>query len=120
MSESLAMQWQGLVSMFLAHITTREHGGGGVPGNCSWGAKCMSRGYAITDPAPYWMLCSSELAPSLTSGITWESRSYGLPEQHSEVGPGGRGVGEPALMADGKGRSELAPLPISEVTWVWE
>lgn len=42
MSESLGMQWQGLVSMFLAHITLNEHED--VPGHSSCWGPCVGPG----------------------------------------------------------------------------
>lgn len=45
MSESMTMQWQGLMSMSLAHITTGEHADVSVWGSCFW-ATCLFRSYA--------------------------------------------------------------------------
>lgn len=56
MSESMATQWQGSISMSIAHITIREYGG------CPEG------------PAPHWMKPSGKLAPPLTDSTTQERR----------------------------------------------
>jgi len=44
----------------------------------------------ITGPTPHWILCSRELASSLTSFSTWEGGPGTSPRQHS----GGGFVGE--------------------------
>lgn len=43
------------------------------------------QGLCITGPAPYHLQHSGELAPSLNSSSTWESRPFALSKQHSTV-----------------------------------
>lgn len=53
MSESMGMQQQGSVSMFMAHITTREHGLSLV--RTSTGDRVDIQGLCITGPIFHWI-----------------------------------------------------------------
>jgi hypothetical protein len=79
-SVSLALQWQGSVSM--AHITTKEHGDA-IDRDCRTGF------------TPYWILHSGELSPSFTTGSTQESGPRVSPGKHSVADPDGEDMGEP-------------------------
>lgn len=84
MTESLAIQWQGSMSMLVAHVTTREHGA--VPGKGSRqgprgrpGAvsslPCPSLGLTLWRAGPSWWQHSGEPRPgstvelALTAGV---------------------------------------------------
>lgn len=64
MAESMAMQWQGLVSLSMVHITKREHGASMV--RAAARDHVEVQGLCITGPAPHWLRASGELVPSLT------------------------------------------------------
>ena len=71
MSESVTTKWQWSVSMTMAYITTRE-----LEDDPGWGShwdRLNVQGLCRTGPAPYWMLLSGGLAPSLTTDSTWKA-----------------------------------------------
>lgn len=62
MSQSMPMQWQGLVSTCMVHITTREH-----EDVAGWGGSSMdAMGMCRTGPSPHRLQCSGEMALCLT------------------------------------------------------
>ena len=66
MSESMTMQWQGLMLMSMAHFTTRD---------LVWMATqdhVDVQDLYRTGPTPHWMQPSGDLAPPLTCSNTWE------------------------------------------------
>lgn len=97
MAESMAMQWQGLVSMSIVHITKREHGASMV--RAAARDHVEVQGLCITGPAPHCLRASGELVPSLTGSSTQESGTCTSPKQHLRAGPGGRDVDEPTPWA---------------------
>lgn len=79
-SGSVVTQQQGLVSMSVGHVTTKDHVD--VPG----------LGYCLgcAELAPPITSCATqELAPPLPSSSTWESGNHMVPVKHSRADPGG-------------------------------
>lgn len=71
MSESMAMKWQGSVSMSMSHITTREHGD--APGRVPVRDHLDIQGLGITGSTPHWLFVLeslSHLLPATALGRT--------------------------------------------------
>lgn len=78
--------------MSTAHIITREHGDSMV--GAATGDHVDVQELCIVGSTPHWMWCLVEVAISLISGNTQESRSYTSHSQNSGAGPCGRSMGD--------------------------